>query len=157
MLSTRQVRICFNRKNKSLGALFRPRSVVSLLAANLRTHRAIAAAGGAGASGHGGADSGASSSAGAGAAAAGAAACTGGFGGAWEAMDLDDGAAEDDDEIDVGKGGKGSAEHAEVRAIIDDVLERTGGKDRRAAKLEQDDYMALLAAFNEAGIHFSNR
>jgi len=35
------VRLCFNRKNKTLGAIFKPKPVLQLLAENLRTHRAL--------------------------------------------------------------------------------------------------------------------
>lgn len=31
----------------------------------------------------------------------------------------------------------------------------SGYADRRAAKMDQDDFLRLLAAFNVAGIHFS--
>lgn len=36
-----------------------------------------------------------------------------------------------------------------------EVLQRGGYADRRAAKMSQDDLLALLAAFNQAGIHFA--
>lgn len=36
-----------------------------------------------------------------------------------------------------------------------EVLQRHGFSEKRAAKLGQDDFLALLAAFNAAGIHFS--
>lgn len=35
------------------------------------------------------------------------------------------------------------------------VLESTGYSENRSAKLAQEDFMSLLAAFNAAGIHFA--
>lgn len=35
------VRLCFNRKNKTLGAIFKHKSVLQLLADNLNTHRVL--------------------------------------------------------------------------------------------------------------------
>ena len=35
------VRLCFNRKNKTLGAIFRHKPVLKLLDENMRTHRAL--------------------------------------------------------------------------------------------------------------------
>ena len=40
------VRLCFNRKNKTLGAIFKTTSVLKLLEENVRTHRALAQGGG---------------------------------------------------------------------------------------------------------------
>jgi len=35
------------------------------------------------------------------------------------------------------------------------ILDATGMSEKRAAKMDIDDFLALLAAFNEKGIHFS--
>lgn len=46
----------------------------------------------------------------------------------------------------------------EQRPILDIVLqiiEQPQWKDKRASKLDQDDFLSLLAEFNQAGIHFS--
>ena len=64
------------------------------------------------------------------------------------------GAAGDDDEEEAG--GAVGGELAEVRALIEGVLGSTGYAEQRAAKMDLDDFMALLAAFNEAGVHFTN-
>ena len=37
-----------------------------------------------------------------------------------------------------------------------EVLQRHGFSERRAAKMSQDDFLGLLAAFNQAGIHFTS-
>ena len=44
---------------------------------------------------------------------------------------------------------------AEVKAMIEEILAREEFKDRRAARMDLDDNMGLLAAFNEKGLHFS--
>eukprot|EP00636_Phaeomonas_parva_P013236 CAMPEP_0118863598 /NCGR_PEP_ID=MMETSP1163-20130328/8412_1 /TAXON_ID=124430 /ORGANISM="Phaeomonas parva, Strain CCMP2877" /LENGTH=45 /DNA_ID= /DNA_START= /DNA_END= /DNA_ORIENTATION= len=44
---------------------------------------------------------------------------------------------------------------AEVRAIILSVLEKLDFAQKRAARLDIDDLLTLLAEFNAAGIHFS--
>ena len=106
------VRLCFNRKNKTLGAIFKTTSVIKLLEENVRTHRALAQGGG----GDGGGG--------------------GGGGGGGDAM-----------ETDVG---------AEVKRAVAEVLEAAGGADQRSAKMDIDDFMLLLAKFNERGIHFSS-
>ena len=41
-----------------------------------------------------------------------------------------------------------------VRALVDEVLAATGFAEQRASKMDLDDFMALLARFNAAGIHF---
>jgi 18S rRNA (adenine1779-N6/adenine1780-N6)-dimethyltransferase len=35
------------------------------------------------------------------------------------------------------------------------ALQAHGFADRRSAKLSQDDFLQMLAAFNQAGIHFA--
>jgi 18S rRNA (adenine1779-N6/adenine1780-N6)-dimethyltransferase len=42
----------------------------------------------------------------------------------------------------------------EFKELVVGVLERAGYEGQRSAKLAQEDFLALLAAFNEAGIHF---
>ena len=41
-------------------------------------------------------------------------------------------------------------------AQVLEVLQRHGFLERRAAKMSQDDFLGLLAAFNQAGIHFTS-
>ncbi|KAF9970969.1 Dimethyladenosine transferase [Actinomortierella ambigua] len=41
-----------------------------------------------------------------------------------------------------------------IRAKIHGILERVGVAEERAAKMDQDDFLRLLVAFNEEGIHF---
>jgi len=38
---------------------------------------------------------------------------------------------------------------------IHDILVKSGYNDKRSNKLELEDFLAILKAFNEEGIHFS--
>ncbi|EEC50009.1 predicted protein [Phaeodactylum tricornutum CCAP 1055/1] len=42
-----------------------------------------------------------------------------------------------------------------AQVIVEEILERDSWKGQRAAKLDLDDFLQLLAEFNEAGIHFN--
>lgn len=42
-----------------------------------------------------------------------------------------------------------------VKELVEKVLNETGYSDKRAARMDIDDFLCLLAAFNMAGIHFS--
>lgn len=41
-----------------------------------------------------------------------------------------------------------------VAQILEEILEHENWKGKRASKLDQDDFLQLLAEFNVAGIHF---
>lgn len=43
----------------------------------------------------------------------------------------------------------------EMKPLIEEVLTSTGYSDQRAAKMDINDFLCLLAAFNAKGIHFS--
>ena len=69
----------------------------------------------------------------------------------------DDGNSEDDMMVDDGetkkkKRGKASDE---FKAKVVDILEKNDFADKRASKMSQDDFLQLLAHFNESGIHFA--
>jgi 18S rRNA (adenine1779-N6/adenine1780-N6)-dimethyltransferase len=120
------VRLCFNRKNKTLGAVFRQKPLLQLLADNLKTHRAL----------HG--------------------AMRGGMQaqpapvGVAAPMELDGGAA-----VPLcGIAASGDL-LAEVSQMVEGVLDETGFSEERTAKMDQDDFLKLLAAFNQKGIHFA--
>jgi len=42
----------------------------------------------------------------------------------------------------------------DMKAKVQGILETVGMAEERAAKMDQDDFLRLLAAFNEEGIHF---
>lgn len=44
---------------------------------------------------------------------------------------------------------------AKMKTIVEEILNETGYSDKRAAKMDIDDFLCLLAAFNTKGIHFS--
>jgi 18S rRNA (adenine1779-N6/adenine1780-N6)-dimethyltransferase len=55
----------------------------------------------------------------------------------------------DSEDVDV------AMDERPVAEILDEILEQPNWKDRRASKLDLDDFLTLLAQFNQAGIHFS--
>lgn len=48
-----------------------------------------------------------------------------------------------------------AASEEQVKATVLQLLDHTGLGDKRSSKLEQDDFLKLLAAFNQAGFHFA--
>ena len=43
----------------------------------------------------------------------------------------------------------------DMKTIVEDILTTTGYSSQRAARMDLNDFLCLLAAFNEKGIHFS--
>ena len=146
------VRLCFNRKNKTLAAIFRTKSVLRLIHDNLRTRKALGGGAtmdvdGGGAGGMGG--TGGSSQPAASKPNPFAAVLALGGGGGDEEEE-----AEDMD-ADAAASARGGGALDATRALVEGVLEATGFAEQRSAKMDVDDFMLLLAKFNEAGIHFS--
>ena len=152
------VRLCFGRKNKTLGGIFRTKTVLELIETNYKTYKALQINNGKGVS---------ATAAGGGAAAGtkmlGAASMghrkksKGGFGAAMGSAD---------DMMDVGTGGGGGGGGGMgpreekvtpdfVRKLVEDVLATNDFESMRASKMTQDDFLNLLATFNEKGIHFA--
>ena len=129
------VRLCFLRKNKTLGAIFRQASVLALLEANAATMAALQT-GAPDAMQHASmfidADTAEPADA--------------------DPMEDDSAAAPSDPNQLRGKKHKFSPAFKD-RVLA--VLTSRDMSDKRAAKLSQDDFLALLAAFNSANIHFS--
>jgi len=46
-------------------------------------------------------------------------------------------------------------DEVDVKAMVETVLDETGFKEQRAAKMSVDDLLKLLSAFHDAGIHFA--
>lgn len=118
------LRLAFGRKNKTLSAIFRQNSTLQLLEGNYKM----------------------------------AAAVRNNSGGqqllASMMVDDEEGAGEDESmEVDL-KGSKAGRYSEAFKAKVLEVLESTGYADKRAAKLGQDDFLTLLAAFNAVDIHF---
>mmetsp|Transcript_6338 Transcript_6338/g.16452 ORF Transcript_6338/g.16452 Transcript_6338/m.16452 type:complete len:386 (+) Transcript_6338:125-1282(+) len=138
------VRLCFSRKNRTLGAIFKTNAVLDLLVRNAKLVQAL---------GLGKANNASNATSG------------------LEAMMAADGdgdgdegmAAADDEEMAEAttgtgsKGGKASKEERDqVREKAIRVLHSAGNyEDKRSAKLSNEDFLALLAAFNAEGLHFS--
>ncbi|CAK9139065.1 unnamed protein product [Ilex paraguariensis] len=128
------VRICFNRKNKTLGSIFRKKAVLSLLEKNYTTLQAfqlsskessddIEMAMAVAALGDTLADL---------------------------RMEVDDEGDDDDMETEDGNT-KGFAFKDKVLS----VLKQEDFEGKRSSKFTQEDFMHLLSLFNKAGIHFS--
>ena len=123
------LRLCFGRKNKTLGGIFRQKSTLELLESNYRTwqalqlgtERAVAPV-----VKHRGK-----------AAPAPAAAPVWG------------------EDAEMGEAGGAGTESEAFKATVVGVLEAIGMEGARSSKLTQDDFLKLLAAFNAQGIHFS--
>ncbi|KAL4445312.1 hypothetical protein ABPG77_011137 [Micractinium sp. CCAP 211/92] len=150
------VRLCFGRKNKTLGAIFRQSNTLALLEQNYAVAQALHRAADGAEVDLVGAINRLAMEGGSGAGAGGAA---------------DDGGSDDDMGEDE-EGGAGEGAHGGIAAggsarrrrgkasegfkeQVLEVLEKSGYIEKRAAKMSQDDFLALLAAFNQAGIHFA--
>jgi len=46
-------------------------------------------------------------------------------------------------------------DNVDIKAMVEGVLEETGFKEQRAAKMSVDDLLNLLSAFHDVGIHFA--
>lgn len=97
------VKLCFNRKNKTLRSVFTTKAVLSQLETSLKTFRALKQQ------------------------------------------------RKGDDEMGMGD------DSPSIKEVVEKIL--VGDPrfvDKRASKMDIDDFLALLAAFNEAGLHFTS-
>jgi 18S rRNA (adenine1779-N6/adenine1780-N6)-dimethyltransferase len=44
----------------------------------------------------------------------------------------------------------------DVKSLVEKILSKPEYKDKRARNLDLDDFLGLLAAFHEVGIHFTS-
>ena len=136
------VRLCFGRKNKTLGGIFRTKTVLELLGTNYKTYQALQVNNGTGISASakmlGAASMGQKKS--------GKKKKKGGTREGLGDMDVDmlGGAELHDPTTPDG-----------VRKLLEEVLATNGHENMRASKMTQDDFLNLLATFNEKGIHFA--
>ncbi|XP_055816597.1 ribosomal RNA small subunit methyltransferase [Solanum dulcamara] len=128
------VRICFNRKNKTIGSIFRQKSVLSILEKNYRTLQALQLSEKAPSDDM--------------EMALDVSTLGESFGDL--SMDADDGNDDDDVEMD-----DGDTKRAEFKERVLAVLKEGKYEENRSSKLAQADFMHLLSLFNKAGIHFS--
>ncbi|CAL0333651.1 unnamed protein product [Lupinus luteus] len=128
------LRICFNRKNKTLGAIFRQKNVISLLEKNYKTVQALKLS-------HedppketetkmdlSNLDDFTDD----------------------EGMDMDGGT---DDEMEVEDGEAGEVQ-SEFKGKVLGVLKEADFEEKRSSKLSLQEFLYLLSLFNKAGIHF---
>ncbi|KAI3962144.1 hypothetical protein MKW92_014311 [Papaver armeniacum] len=128
------IRLCFNRRNKTLGSVFRQKSVLSLLEKNYKTLQALK-----GSSEDMAGEMDVSA-----------------LGDTSEdmSMEIDDGKDDEmevEDDADADAGGDGS----DFKAKIIGILKQGDFEEKRSSKLTQVDFLYLLSLFNKAGIHFS--
>lgn len=128
------VRICFNRKNKTLGSIFRQKSVLSILEKNYKTLQALQL------SQNGSLED------------TEIAMDVSSLGNAGEelSMEIDD--ERDEEEMEVEEG---DMRTSDFKDKVLGVLKQGGFEEKRSSKLSQEDFMYLLSVFNKAGIHFS--
>jgi 18S rRNA (adenine1779-N6/adenine1780-N6)-dimethyltransferase len=124
------VRLCFSRKNKTLGAVFKNKKCLDMLARNYATFQAL----GNNAGGPGAANAPA------------------------DIVMGDDSDREDNsDSEDENEPMEGVA--ADSLAMIRDkvmaVLKKDGFDEKRSSKMDLDDFLKLLSRMNEVGIHFT--
>ncbi|CAL1352054.1 unnamed protein product [Linum trigynum] len=126
------IRICFIRKNKTLGAIFRIKNVLSLLEKNYKTLQALNTSGAAEMDISG----------------------LGELGGGEQSveMDADD---DDDDEMEMEEDKEAANGRSEFKEKVAAVLKEKDFCDKRSSKLSQEEFLYLLSRFNMAGIHFS--
>ncbi|CDK29724.1 unnamed protein product [Kuraishia capsulata CBS 1993] len=96
------LRFCFNRKNKTLSAVFKNSKVLEILETNYKTFLAV--------------------------------------------LSAERGGMEVDDKADLS---------ALVKEKVEKVLQETGFGEKRSSKLDQTDFLKLLFAFHQVGIHFA--
>ena len=118
------VRLCFSRKNKTLGAIFKQNACLDLLEKNYRTFLQLEASGAL--------QSSSSSAAGGGSA------------------DMDIESSFPVKRLGISD----LANRSRFKDYVLEVLKDGNFSDRRSSKLAQEDFLELLARFNAAGIHF---
>ncbi|GMH25839.1 hypothetical protein Nepgr_027682 [Nepenthes gracilis] len=132
------LRICFSRKNKTLGAIFKQKKILSLLEKNYKTLQALHP------SQNGQEEMDLSM-------------LHDGFEDA--VMDADDGKDEDDEMELEGSDMDSMAEAGETGSAFKDkvsgVLKQYDYENKRSSKLSQNEFIHLLSVFNEACIHFA--
>ena len=106
------VRLCFNRKNKTLGGIFRTKAVLELLTKNYLTFKAVK-------------------------------------------VNLLDEDMEDAEYREKNSKEKEEEAKEHVKEVIEKVLNTYGYVEMRAIKMTQDDFLNLLAEFNQRDIHFT--
>lgn len=128
------LRICFNRKNKMLGSIFRQKSVLALLEKNYNTVQAL--------------------NLGLQGSAVDNEMDIMGLGDSNEDLveDMDDDGVDDEMEVEDGDAVGGASE---FKNKVLKVLKEGDFEEKRSSKLTLQEFLYLLSLFNKAGIHFS--
>ncbi|KAF6139435.1 hypothetical protein GIB67_026277 [Kingdonia uniflora] len=129
------VRICFNRKNKTLGSIFRQKSVLSLLEKNYKTLQALQLSQNNVSSEDAEMEVDLAS-----------------LGDGIVATEEDE---RDDDDMEVEDMDDIANEKYAFKEKILGILKQGDFEEKRSSKLTQVDFLYLLSLFNKAGIHFS--
>ncbi|KAI4370851.1 hypothetical protein MLD38_019153 [Melastoma candidum] len=125
------MRICFNRKNKTLGSIFKQKSVISMVEKNYRTLQAVGQS-------------------------LGNVTMDGlEFGDAEEDLRIDDGDDNGEDEMEMDDMDCSGGGLSEFKTKVMNVLKEGDFEDKRSSKLTQQEFLYLLSLFNKAGIHFT--
>lgn len=132
------IRLCFNRKNKTLGSIFRQKTVLSLLEKNYKTLQALQLS-----------EKGMSEEARMAVDEVAVLADTSED----PSMEID--GERDDDEMEVEDVDR-EGERSDFKDKVLGVLKQGDFEDKRSSKLTQVDFLYLLSLFNKAGIHFSS-
>jgi 18S rRNA (adenine1779-N6/adenine1780-N6)-dimethyltransferase len=132
------VRICFNRKNKTLGSLFKQKRVLELLEKNYKTMQSLqltqdeemieekmSAAD------------------------------VALLANMVEDLSMETGDEKEDDEMEMDESDMGGDTRASFKEKIMGILQQGDFAEKRGSKLSQVDFLYLLSLFNKAGIHFS--
>ncbi|KAK7300711.1 hypothetical protein RJT34_11559 [Clitoria ternatea] len=127
------LRICFNRKNKTLGSIFRQKNVIALLEKNYRTVQALKLSQ---------EDSPNETD---------AKMDFSNFGDD-QGMEMDDDDEEDEMEVEDGEA---DGVQSEFKDKVLSVLKEGDFEEKRSSKLSLQEFLYLLSLFNKAGIHFS--
>lgn len=63
---------------------------------------------------------------------------------------------DDDDDTKMAVEEDGGGNKSRIKALVEEVCALDSFKDKRAAKMDLDDFLALLAEFNKRGVHFTS-
>lgn len=134
------IRLCFNRKNKTLGSMFKQKSVLSLLEKNYKTMQSLQMAQ------NGQMEEEKAS-----------AVDLAVLADMIEDLSMDSYSVKDEDEMDVEEDDVigGGSDRSDFKEMVMGILKQGDFADKRASKLTQVDFLYLLSLFNKAGIHFA--
>ncbi|WVZ77669.1 hypothetical protein U9M48_025510 [Paspalum notatum var. saurae] len=131
------VRICFNRKNKTLGSLFKQKRVLELLEKNYKTMQSLQLTQDAEMGKEMSADDVAL------------------LANMVEDLNMETGDEKEDDEMEMDDTDMSGDSAASFKEKIMGILQQGDFAEKRGSKLSQVDFLYLLSLFNKAGVHFS--